>query len=105
MPNYIYIVLNDELTISNVFEHEKEDLKEQYRNYMLDNAKEIGLIINPHWLNAMNFEDYHAHLASKEYSDLCKKWRKFSKKNTFGYFLEHIIKAEKKEFFVNFDKQ
>lgn len=101
----IYITLDSDSYISKCFEHKEKNLKESYKEYMLSEAKTIGIIINEHWFNIMDHNEFMDYLSGEEYKQKAKQWSKFRKKCNFEYYLKEIVKAKEVEFKINLKYQ
>jgi len=84
--------------ISNVWQIDCDDAEERWKEFMLEKANSIGLIINPHHLNAMSYEKFHSEEPYSEYAKKYKWWNKRLKENTFENYLENVLGAKKVEY-------
>lgn len=73
--------------ISRIWLSDHEDLEDQYREFVLKESLNRGIIINKHWLNIMNHEDHHKKMSEKEYDWAKRGWTIFLGKNNFDKFL------------------
>ena len=64
------------------------NIEKKYKEFILEKAKERGIVINNHWLNIMNYPDYHSHLSIKEYDKASRGWSIFLKRNTLLKFVK-----------------
>ena len=67
------------------------------KEFLLDNAKNRNIIINPHWYNIMNYENHNFHLTKKEYKQEVKNWGKFIREWSFNNFIEVKKYGEKQD--------
>lgn len=84
-------------TIKNVWESDNNNLKEDYKNYMIKKAKDLNIIINEHWLNMMNHNN-NEHLTKEEFKKKNKQWSKILKDWTFEKYISYYNLAKKVEF-------
>lgn len=84
--------------VSNVVEVESETLIEQYRAFIVGKAKEIGLTINPHWLNLMHYDIQEEPMTKTEYNRKCKQWKKMKKDLTIIKFAVENLGGKVLEF-------
>lgn len=73
--------------IENVYEIDNDDIEEEYKQHIQSLADNIGVIINPHWLNLMNWTNHHPHLTKTEYNRLHKQWNKILKNNPLSKYI------------------
>lgn len=81
--------------IDSLWQVDCDDAHERYKQFMLDKAKEINLVVNPHYLNVMNYKDHNKHLTLSEYQNACVVWRDIIKTKSFKYYLKDVLGAEK----------
>ena len=76
--------------VTSVWDVDHQDAERAYKEYMLGEAEEINLVINPHWLNVMDYINNNSHLDFDDY--LAKKsfFQKFRERNPIDKFLENI---------------
>ena len=48
---------DNSLSINNVWEVNCNNVQEKYIEFMHEKAKEINVVINPHWLDIMNWQE------------------------------------------------
>lgn len=85
--------------VKNVWETKLEDAEERYKKFIIQTAKDkFHIVINPNWLNIMNYEDHHNLLEKNDYNQRQKSWNKFLKEWSFDKFMEEIIEAKKVDF-------
>ena len=87
-------------TVHNVWSVECKDVEEKYIDFMHDKAKEINVIINPHWLNIMNWQDHNNHFSIGEYSNKEKQWIKIQRQWNIDKFICERLKGTK-EYYRN----
>lgn len=86
-------------SVKNVWETIIDDAEDSYKRFIAQNAKDrFHIVINPHWLNIMNYKDYHNLLEIDDYNKKRKEWNKFLKEYSFDKYLEEIVNAKKLEF-------
>ena len=66
----------------------------------IEKAKEINVVINPHWLNIMNWQDHNNHLSIGEYGNKEKQWNKIKRQWNIDKFIADILKGHK-EYYRN----
>lgn len=89
-------------SVKNVWESDISGLEHMYGAFLLNEAKEMNFIINPHWYNGMDHENNNTHLTLPEYKKKLKQWNKFLKKYSFEYYISSkklAIKVEHKHIF------
>lgn len=64
---YIDAKFENTLTVKNVWNVSYQNVEERYVEFMHEKAKEIDVVINPHWFNLMNWQDHNNHLSIGEY--------------------------------------
>ena len=60
--------------VKNIWSVDCEDVEQRYIEFMREKAHEINIVINPHWLNIMNWKDHNNHLSIEEYREKTKAW-------------------------------
>lgn len=96
--------ITDHVNIEAVFAvPEGLDPVQEYKDFMLRKAQEIGIEINTYWLNVM-IQDVgdNAKLSKEEFKLRKKEYYKFKKKNRFLKFLRKNLKLEEIEFSETF---
>jgi predicted transcriptional regulator len=93
-----YCEISDSTHILNVWEVEQSNVEELYKNFMLEKASSLGVVVNPHWFMIMNYFDHHSHLKRDEYSKLSKEWNKFKDVYTIDKFISDELKGNRLEF-------
>ena len=83
--------------IKNIWQSDDKELLEKYKQFMLDSAKKQNIVINPHWLNGMNYEDHNTHLTREDYIHKLKIWNKYLRNWTFDTFISQICRGIKLE--------
>jgi len=63
--------------IQNVWQVDVDNAEELYLKFMIDKSIEMNIIVNPHWLNIMDYTKCNSHLTKNDYNILSKKWKKF----------------------------
>jgi hypothetical protein len=81
--------------VNNVWEVDCEDVEKTYLEFLLAQAEEKGITINPAWGNIMNHENHHPHLSAKEYREKEKGWKKFLRKWNIEQFIGNKLKGRK----------
>ena len=81
--------------IKNVWRVYSENVEEKYIDFMKSKAKEIDVVINPHWLNIMNWQDHNNHLTIGEYGNKEKQWMKIKRQWNIDKFISEILKGNK----------
>ena len=84
----IYIVKWED-NITNVFDINlsSEELESKYKDFLLEKAKKLELIVNPYWLNVMDYDLYHQDMDYDKYIKNNKSWEKYLRKWTISYFI------------------
>ena len=78
-------------TVKHVFEVPNGiDVVKEYRDHILEVAKTMSVVVNPHWFNLMNHEDHHPHLSESEYLELSEAWEKTLKVESKFSFLKSL---------------
>lgn len=99
----IYITYNrgeftGSFTVKNVWDIKHTNPEELYLYFLQNKANEIGVIINPEWLNIMSHKTYHIHLSKEDYKIKQKQWKKALKKYTMDRFIEEYLAGTKLPF-------
>lgn len=84
--------------INNVWNVSCQNVEEKYIEFMHEKAKEINVVINPHWLNSMNWQDHNNHLSIAEYVNKEKEWNKIKKQWNIDKFISEILKGTKEHY-------
>lgn len=74
------------------------DPKQLYLNFMIEKSKEFDIVINPHWLNPMNYEDHNQHLTKTMYKKICKRWNSYLYKYGIDRYILEELNGTKLEF-------
>lgn len=75
------------------------NIDKEYQDFCINKAREIGITINPHWLDTMNYEVSDQTNTSKaEYLRRCKKYDKFKIRYPMIKFVKEILKLEEIDF-------
>lgn len=88
----IYITIEDDhddtgYSVSNVYEIDSDNVVEEYKLFILEQAKEMNIVINPYWLNIMNYQDHNNHLSKSEYNRKSKEWPKLRNTHTIDNYI------------------
>ena len=85
---------------SQVFEVEDGiDVEQQYKDYIQTLAKEgYNLVVNPHWLNVMDYELHNSHLTKSDYNRNKKAWNKLLKVYNISNFILEELGGKELEF-------
>ncbi len=86
---------NFNINIIGVYQVNCDDVDERYKNFMINKAKNLGIVINPYWLNIMDKDLYHYDMSLKEYKRREKEWSHILNKITIGYFIIKILGGSK----------
>jgi hypothetical protein len=86
------------LTINNVWNVNYQNVEERYIEFMHEKAKEINVVINPHFLNIMNWQDHNNHLTIREYGNKEKQWNKIKRQWNIDKFISEILKGYKEHY-------
>ena len=89
---------DNSLTINNVWEVNCNNVQEKYIEFMHEKAKEINVVINPHWLDIMNWQDHNNHLSIGEYGNKEKQWNKIKRQWNVDRFISEILKGRKLQY-------
>jgi hypothetical protein len=90
--------ISETFYVNNVWEVTCVDVEKTYLEFLLAQAEDMGITINPHWGNIMNHENHNSHLTSKEYREKEKEWKSMLRKWNIEYFIEHELKGRKVNF-------
>lgn len=93
-----YCELSDSTHILNVWELDQDNVEDLYKEFMLEKASTLGVIINPHWFMILNYFDHHSHLKREEFSKLSKEWNEFKDVYTIDKFISDVLNGKKLEF-------
>ena len=89
---------DNSLSVNNVWEVSCNNVQEKYIEFMHEKAKEINVVINPHWLNIMNWQDHNNHLSIGEYGNKEKQWNKIRRQWNIDKFISEILHGRKQNF-------
>lgn len=84
--------------VKNVWCVKYDNVEERYIDFMHEKAKEINVLINPHWLNIMNWQDHNNHLSIGEYGNKVKQWNKIKRQWNIDKFISEILKGKKENY-------
>jgi hypothetical protein len=85
-------------SIKNIWSVREDDVLQMYINFMKKKAEEINIIINPNWLNLMNYEDHNNHLSIGEYINKGQQWKKITRQWNIDKFISEVLKGTKQNF-------
>jgi hypothetical protein len=88
----------DGLAIKNVWNVKSKNVEEDYISFMHEKAKEINVIINPHWLTIMNWQNHHNHLSIGEYGNKVKQWKKIKRQWNIDKYISEVLKGTKEHY-------
>lgn len=91
-------IANDGLMVNNVWSINSSTVQEDYILFMQEKAKEINVVINPHWLNIMNWQDHNQHLTIGEYSNKQNQWKKILRQWNIDKFISEVLKGRKERY-------
>lgn len=91
----IYCDLTQTSSIKNVWEVKFSNVKELYKNFLLEKAKEKNIVINEQWYNMMAKEMYHDYFTEIEYVAKRKDWDKFLRQWNIDKFISEKLKGKK----------
>lgn len=74
------------------------DIEGEYKKFIHKEAENREIVINKHWYNMMNHEDYHVNLTDLQYKNKNKMWIKFLKKNTLLTFVKNKLNLPTNEY-------
>ena len=80
--------ISQESHVESAWHSNHEDLKWRYKTFLLSEAIDLGITINPHWYNMMNHDNHHPLLSKDEYKKKAKAWERFMKFNDFKAYIE-----------------
>ena len=96
----IYVVEKEDtktqdFNVISIWYSKHDDLKDRYKQFMLNMAKDINVIINPYYYNMMDCKIYHPHLSEEEYLIKQEEWNSLIETWTFSHFICKFKLAEK----------
>ena len=75
------------------------ELFKKYKDYIQTLAKEgYNLVVNPHWLNVMDYELHNSHLNKSDYNRSKKDWNKLLKTYNISNFILEELGGKELEF-------
>lgn len=89
---YLFLLINtkSDLNEYKVFKIKNNNIKENYYKFLLKEALTIGIIINRHYYNIMNYENHiHYNYNLQTYNDKKQEWRKFLNKHNIEWFIKN----------------
>ena len=89
---------DNSLSVNNVWEVNCNNVQEKYIEFMHEKAKEINVVINPHWPSIMNWQDHNNHLSIGEYGNKEKQWNKIKRQWNIDKFISEILKGRKQHY-------
>lgn len=90
-------------SVKNVWNVDVENVEERYIEFMHEHAKSVDIVINPHWLNMMDWKNHHPQLSFEEYKQKKKQWNKILNLWSIDNFISDVLKG-KKEDYVSINK-
>lgn len=86
------------MQVKNVWNVNSENVLESYLKFMQEKAKELNIVINPSWLNVMNYKDHNTHLSFLEYTKKEKKWCKIKRMWNVDKYIHEVLKGYKEKY-------
>lgn len=77
---------------------DKETVETLYKDWIQKKAEKLNIVINPHWLNIMNYVNHNYHLSEKEYKQKEKEWKKILRQSSIDRFIYEELKGVKKNY-------
>lgn len=77
---------------------DKETVENLYKDWIQKKAEKLNIVINPHWLNIMNYVNHNYHLSEKEYKQKTKEWKKILRQSSIDKFIYEELKGTKRKF-------
>ena len=84
--------------VKNIWNVDCEDVEQRYIEFMKEKAHEINIVINPHWLNIMNWKDHNNHLSIEEYREKEQQWAKIRRQWNVDKFISEVLRGWKERF-------
>lgn len=84
--------------VNNIWNVDYEDVEQRYIEFMMERAHEINIVINPHWLNIMNWKDHNDHLSIEEYREKEQQWAKIRRQWNVDKFISEVLRGRKERF-------
>ena len=84
--------------VNNVWEVDCVDVEKMYLEFLLAQAEEKGITINPAWGNMMVRECQPRYIPLEVYKEKEKSWKKFLRKWNIEHFIEKELKGRKVTF-------
>ena len=84
--------------VKNIWNVDYEDAEQRYIEFMKEKAHEINIVINPHWLNIMNWKDHNNHLSIEEYREKEQQWAKIRRQWNVDKFISEVLRGWKERF-------
>ena len=91
-------IIDDSQTINNVWDVNYVNVEELYKEFMIDKSESMNIIINPHWLNIMNYDDHNSHISIDAYKTKSKTWSKILRQWNIDKFISEILKGRKQSY-------
>ena len=98
----LYVLKNREGYLHSIWNSDCLDLEIKYKEFIKEEADNRNIVTNTHWLNIMNYEDWHTRLRKDEYKNKSKEWKKFLKEWTFERFLDVKTNAVNQTYMTSF---
>jgi hypothetical protein len=93
-----YDSLCESTHIEAVYQVDDKDVVNKYKTFMLEKAKDLNLVVNPHWLNEMDYHNNNTHLTKQEYNRKCKEWKKVLRLWSVGKYIIEILNGVKLDY-------
>lgn len=90
--------LDGRKVVKNLWNVDCEDVEQRYIEFMKEKAREINIVINPHWLNIMNWKDHNNHLSIEEYREKEQQWAKIRRQWNVDKFISEVLRGWKERF-------
>ncbi len=95
---YRNLYLGGRKVVKNLWNVDCEDVEQRYIEFMREKAREINIVINPHWLNIMNWKDHNNHLSIEEYREKEQQWAKIRRQWNVDKFISEVLRGWKERF-------
>ena len=90
--------LDGRKVVKNLWNVDCEDVEQRYIEFMKEKAREINIVINPHWLYIMNWKDHNNHLSIEEYREKEQQWAKIRRQWNVDKFISEVLRGWKERF-------
>lgn len=88
-----YDELCEDVNIVAVYDVGFNDVEDRYKKFMIEKSIKVGININPHWLNAMDYTNNNFQMSISDCESKEKQWNKILRTWNIERFICDILKG------------